>query len=90
MDKNDEIEFDDNAIKAMPLTVWDVKERFIQIDEATKAIERLDEETKQKLKPVIDMAFNFTCNLCYELGFEDPAEIAESDYYCVYLKKKEE
>ena len=86
MSDADEFMFDENYLKSRPLMLSDIKEKFRQIDMAYQNLEKCDEETRQIMQPILDMALNFICDLCYDLGFEDPMQIKWNEGYGFCVK----
>lgn len=82
MDQNDdELHFEFTHISRRPLMVCDIKKRFEQVDKAYDYLRTCDEEVRNILEPIISIACDEACNLCYELGFEYPEDVAETPYY---------
>ena len=78
--EENEIHFE-GEIKGRPTMVGDIKEMMGQLGKAYAYLRNCDPEVREIFEPITDGFCDFTCNLCYELGFESPDDIDCNPYY---------
>lgn len=85
---DDELEFDENCLTGRPLLVSDIREMFAKIDKAYRMLDDGSDELKEVMYPVLGLACDCACNLSYELGFDDPADVENEKYNCWLIKAR--
>ena len=74
----------EGEVHGRPIAVGDILELDENIGKAYEFLHECDEHAKEYLKPILDYACDVVCSMCFELGFENPAEVCGSLYYfCV-------
>ena len=87
MESNEEeFQFEIENLSSRPLMIGDIKEMFHNIDAAYKYLDTMDESARKVFQPILDIAGDCACNLCYELGFDSPDPIAFGEYYSYKLQ----
>lgn len=80
-EKDDEAKFRITSINDRPILVRDVKELLKKVNKAYDYISFCGENTRKILGPIINIACDEACNMCYQLGFEDPDVVDKSHYH---------
>ncbi len=82
------IELDPNCLTGRPLRLSDLAEDEYYLTRAYAYNRKCPKDIQEILAPVLRMASDQFCNMCYELGIEDPSKADFSEYKSLEYKIK--
>ena len=86
MEEYDGLELDGELVES-PLTLKELAEIDLNIERSYAYCASCPEEIKAFLQPVVSLACDFFCELCYQMGI-DPVTANFKEYFQVVISEK--